>query len=315
MSSSYASPVLDDNVEGDERYPWRAAYREALTPYVFRRVLALLGLYLVAWAALCPLGINDLTWTQRAVFITLSLGLCAPLCYAEYVVTLYLTRSWTRLGVALAVVGATFLAVPTATVIAYGVDTLLFPEVLAVADLQTVYLIKTLSILFCTAVVHYLVNGRVAKGTGSGPLTPQPRETPAANAPDRPAATPAAAGPEAATSGTTFIRRLPEEAGPDVIYLKMSDHYVEVVTGSGRYPLLMRFADAIDELGDAGIRVHRSYWVALRHVEGWAKHKQRPFLRLTGGDMIPVSRTYLPAARATIDGQQTRQGKRETESP
>ena len=279
-------------------YPWKTAYREALSPYIFRRVLVLLGLHLAAYPYVFPLANGDLAWTQRTAYFSLSLTLCAPLCYAEYAVTLYLTRFWTRWRIALAVVGTTFVAAPTATVIAFGVATLLFPGVLAFSDLPAVYLFKTMSVLFCAAVVHYLVSQRVGNEAGSALLTDEPSETPAADAPDRRAPVPAAAG---AASPAAFLRRLPVEAGRDVIYLKMSDHYVEVVTATGHCTLLMRFTDAIEELGNEGIRVHRSYWVSLRHVRGWTRRKQRMFLQLTGGHMVPVSRTYAAPARAAVD--------------
>ena len=58
--------------------------------------------------------------------------------------------------------------------------------------------------------------------------------------------------------------------------------------------VLMRFADAVAELdGAGGLQVHRSYWVARRHVEGAARRDGRTTLRLTGGHEVPVSRTYM----------------------
>ena len=54
-----------------------------------------------------------------------------------------------------------------------------------------------------------------------------------------------------------------------LIYLKTADHYVEAFTTAGSTLVLMRFADAVAELdGAGGLRVHRSYWVARRHVGG-----------------------------------------------
>ena len=37
-----------------------------------------------------------------------------------------------------------------------------------------------------------------------------------------------------------FFRRLPSALGRDLVYLKMSDHYVEVFTTAGHTVLLMR---------------------------------------------------------------------------
>lgn len=100
--------------------------------------------------------------------------------------------------------------------------------------------------------------------------------------------------------GARFLDRLPEKLGRDLVYLKTADHYVEAFTTAGSTLVLMRFADAVAELdGAGGLRVHRSYWVARRHVEGADRSHGRTTLRLTGGHEVPVSRTYMGAVRAT----------------
>ncbi len=96
-----------------------------------------------------------------------------------------------------------------------------------------------------------------------------------------------------------FLDRLPLRLGRDLVYLRMADHYVEAFTTTGSTLVLMRFADAVAELeGAGGLRVHRSYRVAKRHVTGTARRNGRTILRLTGGHEAPVSRGYLPAVRA-----------------
>ena len=124
----------------------------------------------------------------------------------------------------------------------------------------------------------------------------------------RPAVADSAPGPDAEpmdavgsrpSSGACFLDRLPEKLGRDLVYLKTADHYVEAVTTAGSTLVLMRFVDAVAELdGAGGLRVHRSYWITCRHVTGGARRHGRTTLRLTGGHEVPVSRTYLPAARA-----------------
>ena len=305
MDSSYSSSVPDDEVDGDKGHPWQAAYREALTPYIFKRVLILIALYLGAYTVICPLGVDNLTWTQRTAYLGLCSALCAPLCYAEYVVTLYVTRFWSPPNITLAVFATTFIATPTATAVAYGVDTLLFPPVLVPADLPTVYLFLTISVLICGAVVHYLVSQRFRDEPTGDAWTETLSETASPEAADDRVASRVPTLRDAPEPRSRFLRRMPAEAGQDIIYLKMSDHYVEVVTATGHCTLLMRFADAVHELANEGIRVHRSYWVSLRHVNGWTKRNQRMFLRLTGGHMVPVSRTYLGQTRTAVDGEQS----------
>ena len=91
----------------------------------------------------------------------------------------------------------------------------------------------------------------------------------------------------------------PKNSARDLVYLKTADHYVEAFTTEGSTLVLMRFVDAVAELdGAGGLRVHRSYWVARRHVTGAGRQEGRTTLRLTGGHEVPVSRTYMAAVRA-----------------
>ncbi len=49
-------------------------------------------------------------------------------------------------------------------------------------------------------------------------------------------------------------------------YGEVLDPPVNAVTSQGAGVILMRFADAVAELGDTGMQVHRSYWVAHDHI-------------------------------------------------
>ena len=94
--------------------------------------------------------------------------------------------------------------------------------------------------------------------------------------------------------------RLPRRLGTDLIYLTVDDHYVKAHTSAGSAIVLMRFADATAELGDHGLQVHRSYWVARRYLQRLVRKDGRAVLRLSNGQEIPVSRTYLTAVRAAV---------------
>ena len=113
---------------------------------------------------------------------------------------------------------------------------------------------------------------------------PRPAQSPAA-----PAALPAAA------LHARFLNRLPQEVGRDLVYIKGMGHYLNVVTTSGSASVLMRFTDAILELGEIGLRVHRSYWVAHRHITRVVRRNGHALVRLSNGDEVPVSRTYQVA--------------------
>lgn len=109
---------------------------------------------------------------------------------------------------------------------------------------------------------------------------------------------PSVVSPGASEQPTRFLDRLPEKLGRDVIHLNVGGHYVNVATTEGSSVILMRFADAVTELGDMGMQVHRSYWVAHRHITGVFRRDERTMVRVTGGTELPVSRTYLAAVRA-----------------
>ena len=97
-----------------------------------------------------------------------------------------------------------------------------------------------------------------------------------------------------------FLDLLPRELGSDIVYLKGADHYVDVFTTAGSSLIKMRLADVAAELGDRGIHVHRSYWVAHGHMQELIQRDRKPLLRLTGNYEVPVSATYLGAVRAHV---------------
>ena len=98
----------------------------------------------------------------------------------------------------------------------------------------------------------------------------------------------------------TLLNLLPDRLGTDLVYIKSEDHYLEVHTTVGSSLIKMRFSDAVAELGDRGIQVHRSYWVATRHVTRSVRNGKRTLLRLTGDHKVPVSVTHMPAVRALL---------------
>ena len=120
----------------------------------------------------------------------------------------------------------------------------------------------------------------------------------------------AEAGPGYATADTgspavsnqhsQFFKRLSPEVGRDIVYLKVSGHYVEVTASGGSDMILMRLADAVDALGGLGMQVHRSYWASFKHMQRLVRREGRMLLRLTDGREVPVSRPYLKAVRAVL---------------
>ncbi|MCO6178853.1 LytTR family DNA-binding domain-containing protein [Ciceribacter sp. RN22] len=95
-----------------------------------------------------------------------------------------------------------------------------------------------------------------------------------------------------------ILLRLNPEHRATLLRLSSDDHYTEVVTRRGRELVLVRFSDALAELGETqGLRVHRSHWIADEHVAGLQRDGRRLFVLTADGDRIAVSRPYEAAAR------------------
>ena len=103
----------------------------------------------------------------------------------------------------------------------------------------------------------------------------------------------------AASAPVALLQRLPLPARGQLSHISVQDHYVEVVTDRGKTLLLLRLSDAIRETeGVPGLQIHRSHWVALDAVRKSMRVDGKPLLELADGTRLPVSRSYLPAARA-----------------
>lgn len=102
-----------------------------------------------------------------------------------------------------------------------------------------------------------------------------------------------------APPASPFLDRIPARLGRDLVALSAEDHYLRIHTMLGSDLILCRLGEAEQALADVpGLRVHRSWWVALAAVCGTRKVGDKQFLILTNGLEVPVSRSYLQAARA-----------------
>lgn len=97
----------------------------------------------------------------------------------------------------------------------------------------------------------------------------------------------------------TFLERLPLRLrGAELYAVQAEDHYLRLHTSRGSALILMRLADAVEELeGVEGAQTHRSWWVAKEAVIDAMYGRGRAELTLKGGARVPVSRTYTPALR------------------
>ena len=104
--------------------------------------------------------------------------------------------------------------------------------------------------------------------------------------------------PGPATPGPSFLERIPDRLGRNLLHLHMQDHYVEVHTDEGSDLLLLRFRDALREVeGLDGAQVHRSHWIARAALDRVERRNGRIVLRLVNGREVPVSRSFAPRLR------------------
>ncbi|KKC37929.1 hypothetical protein WH87_09725 [Devosia epidermidihirudinis] len=103
----------------------------------------------------------------------------------------------------------------------------------------------------------------------------------------------------AAPVQAAILQRLPLPARGKLSHISVQDHYVDVVTDRGRALILLRLSDAMRETeGVPGLQIHRSHWVALDAVRKPLKIDGKPMVELADGTRLPISRSFLPEARA-----------------
>jgi len=140
--------------------------------------------------------------------------------------------------------------------------------------------------------------GRI--GTATHPPAADPRSPPSSDA-HEPVDTGSASIPETANPGAAaeagFLQQLPPAIGSDLVWIRSDLHYLQVRTVIGRAIVLGSIAAAEASLGAQGLRVHRSFWVALRHVRRVGRSANGAYCILSDGSRIPVSRRRAAAVR------------------
>ncbi|HZG28887.1 MAG TPA: LytTR family DNA-binding domain-containing protein [Ensifer sp.] len=95
-------------------------------------------------------------------------------------------------------------------------------------------------------------------------------------------------------------RLKPENRGP-ILRLSAEDHYTMTVTSRGRELILIRFSDALSELGDtAGAQIHRSHWIARAAFEALITKDGKLLARLKDGTELPVSRSFAGEVKMKV---------------
>ena len=281
--------LAPDSSPGQGPSVLQCAYHETLDGRLIAVSASAVVGAVIVYAVLGPMGMEDnLGPLERLAFVGTVCALCWPLCHAFSATVLYLARARPPIQIlASSITGVLFMAIPCSAV-AYAFYGLFDPDGAARDELLETYLNVTVLLAICSSLVHYAACQRVklkrARATNYDAPKATAKQTP----------TPA----QGTEDAEGFFARLPATVGRDVVYLGVSGHYLTVVTTAGSCLILMRLTDAVTALGDLGIQVHRSYWVAHQHIQGVIKRDDRTLVRITGAQELPVSRTYLANVRA-----------------
>ena len=309
----------------------RFAHREMLKPEITWLVVGIIG-YFLLHNAMSGSTYADaaMGWGRRLGYTGLVALLQSPISYACCVLTLYVVRDQRPVVTALALLAMVLILGATCTAIVLAVFEAVPGAPIRSLRLDRIYGASVFYLFSATSLLYYVLWVRLnrrggtgetehAAGTGVAEVRDDAprRVTTAHSAPLSSSPGGAATAPDdmrqrAVASESRFFDRLPDELGRDIIYLAAAAHYVDVVTAAGSASILLRFSDAVAELGDLGMRVHRSYWAAYSHVKRAVRRDGRTLLLLTGDHEVRVGRNYLAEVRAAVPKAWVRARRRRT---
>ena len=272
------------------------AYREALTPSLFGVAAVIACLFVLMIAMIGPFDTHhNLTLPLRLVYSGIAVSLGLIVAYSAFVMTLYRMRVRTELQTILALtLLVLFVIAPCTTAIDFAVFSLYLelhspPPVDHSEVLIKMYLSGVVLLVNGLFLMYYVLRMHV-KTVQERPLHTAPPH----GAAEAPMATIKSDDSETnSKSDDGKIRdRLPASIRGEIVFLNTDGHYLTVVTTDGTASILMRFRDAIRDLGDVGMQIHRCYWIAYDYLVGVELHRHRVFVRLTTGDLLPVSRSF-----------------------
>jgi len=209
---------------------------------------------------------SDLGPLQRALYwVGLTLLLAINMLVAEALLLVARPRmTWLQVTIVAALAGT----VPTAFAVAWAESLLRVGRDLGVSDLLAIYGDVALIALPLVAAMRAV------------PVRPRSSRAGGADLADR------------------LVNRLSRERRGRLLAFAAEDHYLRVYTDRGNELILRRFADALEDVaGHAGVRVHRGWWVAIDAVEQCKRERDRYLLLLENGITVPISRSFLVAAR------------------
>lgn len=98
--------------------------------------------------------------------------------------------------------------------------------------------------------------------------------------------------------------KAPRRIGRDLVAMSAELHYLRLRTTKGEALVLHPIGRAVEAIeaagGPPGLTIHRSHWVAARHVLDLETEGDRMTCVLTGGLRLPVARSRRAALRAAL---------------
>lgn len=313
----------------------RFAHREMLKPEIAWLVVGIIG-YFLLHNAMSGSTYADaaMGWGRRLGYTGLVALLQSPISYACCVLTLYVVRDQRPVVMAFALLAMVLILGATCTAIVLAVFEAVPGAPIRSVRLDRIYGASVFYLFSATSLLYYVLWVRLTRRGGTGETehaagvgaarvrddVPRTMTTASSARLSSTGGDAASASddmrPRAVASESRFFDRLPDELGRDIIYLAAAAHYVDVVTAAGSASILLRFSDAVAELGDLGMRVHRSYWAAYSHVKRAVRRDGRTLLLLTGDHEVRVGRNYLADVRAAVPKAWVRaRRRRTTETP
>ncbi len=121
----------------------------------------------------------------------------------------------------------------------------------------------------------------------ASPVSASMASIPSAEFPDRGMDT---SDPGIASPVPSWLERVPTEIGTDVIAVSSELQYLRIWTPRGCALILGALASVETESAALGLRVHRSWWVAKKHVMGVRRTPTGAICLMSDGSRVPVSR-------------------------
>ncbi|MFN8767351.1 MAG: LytTR family DNA-binding domain-containing protein, partial [Lysobacteraceae bacterium] len=97
-----------------------------------------------------------------------------------------------------------------------------------------------------------------------------------------------------------LLARIPAAIGTDLVFARSDLHYLQLRTTLGSTTLLGTIAEIEAEMGDRGLRVHRSFWVALGHVRRVRRSASGWYCLMSDQTKVPISRRRLSVVKDTL---------------